>query len=556
MARRHNSCLQSSPQDKSNDGHHHHLESPSSSQRKSPNLTLVPRAMLIRQDMNMSSIQKIKCVLVVVMIVVMMSLLNNIGGQQKQQHLSEQNNANHNYAAETELLQALYDLPLPTTQQELNELNDELAGLEPKFILRWAHTLLAGNNNNLQSQENGWNSHPLVQVTSFGPTGLVVLDHLSKYNLLNNIPVITMDTLHLFQESYTFYDTVQSHYKKSPLHLSVTKPAHIAHPPELNGDSVFKGFISTKAEFQHVYSPTLWKTDPLYYTKVTKLDPLQQKFEEWNAVMWITGRRRSQGGEREEIDVLEFESFPPDETDRRVKSDEDGIGNLFHSSKGRWKLNPLAYWSYEQVWNYIRDNKVPYNPLYDQGYTSIGDKMTTTLPKKSNEGDAIDERSGRFAGLNQTECGLHSHLQKIKALRKQKKDAGEEWTVPELKCHKCIDLNENTFLETVQNINLQDDTSLLLLEFYSPFCGSCQEFAPTLNRVADHQMPNVRVARFDIEQSIPKINNQEVFQVEATPTLYLVRNSPAFHAELYNGKHEYDAILQWLTEKRERKPRY
>jgi len=65
-------------------------------------------------------------------------------------------------------------------------------------------------------------------------------------------------------------------------------------------------------------------------------------------------------------------------------------------------------------------------------------------------------------------------------------------------------------------------------------------------------MPNVKVARFDItEQSIPKIDNQEVFQVEATPTLYLVRYNPSFHAELYNGKHDFVEILRWLTEKGE-----
>jgi len=540
MARRHNSRSQSSSQEEHNNDNGH-LELPSSSRRKSANSTFVRRAILTRQDM--SSIQKIKFVLGLAMIVVLMSLFSNIG---EQQHLSvEHNKETDNSTAETELLHALYELPLPTTQQELIELNDELAGLEPKFILQWAHHALS------KVDGGGWMSHPLVQVTSFGPSGLVILDHLSKFNLLDTTPVITMDTLYLFQDSYVFYNTVRSHYK-SPLHLTITKPAHIAQPPELNGDSVFKGFIHTRKEFEKVYSPTLWKTDPQYYTKVTKLDPLQQKLEEWNAVMWITGRRRSQGGERGEINVLEFDSFPPDELDQRVKSEEDdGIGNSFHSSKGRWKLNPLAYWSYDKVWKYIRDNKVPYNRLYDLGFTSIGDEMTTALPKKSNVGDVIDERSGRFIGFNRTECGLHSHLQKIKALKKHKKDSGEELAVPELLCEKCIDLNRETFMETVRSNNLQEK-SLLLLEFYSPFCGSCHEFAPILNRVANYQMPNVKVARFDItEQSIPKIDNQEVFQVEATPTLYLVRYNPSFHAELYNGNHDFVEILRWLTEKGE-----
>eukprot|EP00986_Skeletonema_menzelii_P010794 scaffold5390_cov121-Skeletonema_menzelii.AAC.2 len=541
MARRHNSRSQSSSssKDEPNVDGHHLRESPSASHthRKSANSTL-RRVMLIPQSI--TSIQKIKCVLVVVMIIVVISLHHNIGGQHQKYH----HDASGNSAAEIELLQALYDLPLPTIRQELIELNDELAGLEPEFILQWAHhTLLAAGNHHLRGQEtNGKNSHPLVQVTSFGPTGLVILDHLSKYNLLDTVPVITMDTLHLFKPSYEFFDKVQSHYN-STLHLTITKPVHIDHPPELGGDSVFKGFLSSKAEFHDVYSPTLWKTDPQYYTKVTKIDPLQMKLEEWQTTMWITGRRRSQGGERKELDVLEFESFP---SDKRVGSGEDAGGNPFHSSKGRWKLNPLAYWSYDQVWNYIRHNEVPYNMLYDLGFTSIGDEMTTTLPKKSHVG----ERSGRFVDLNRTECGLHNHLQKLKALKMQSEEAGEEWAVPELKCEKCIDLNDDTFLETVENHNLPND-SFLLLEFYSPFCGSCQEFAPVLNRLANYEIPNTVVARFDItEQSIPKYNNKDIFVVESTPTLYLVGHFPSFRAELYSGKHEFNAILQWLREKR------
>ncbi len=543
MARRYNSRSQSSSKDEPNsvDGHSPLTSEPFSSHHEKP-----PHSSMVHRAMRM---QKIKVVLGLSMIVVVMYLLSNIGGRPQQYHLSDRHDTSVNSAAEIELLQALYDLPLPTTQQELMELNDELAGLEPKFILQWAHhTLLVANNSNLHSQEkNGMEPHPLVQATSFGPTGLVILDHLSRYNLLDTVPIVTMDTLHLFNSSYTFYETVQSHYN-STLHLTVTKPVHIAHPPELDGDSVFKGYLSSRAEFQDVYGPTLWKNDPLYYTKVTKIDPLQQKLEEWQTIMWITGRRRSQGGEREELDVLEFDSFPPDEEDhRRVRNGEGGDDdNPFHSSKGRWKLNPLAYWSHDQVWNYIKDNKVPYNILYNLGFTSIGDEMTTTFPNKSHVGDAIYERSGRFVNLNRTECGLHSHLQKIKALKKQRKDAGEEWTVPELKCEKCIELKEDTFLETVENSN----DSLILLEFYSPFCGSCQEFAPVLNRLANHQIPNLVVARFDItEQTIPQYNDQEVFLVESTPTLYLVGHSPSFHAELYSGKHEFGAISQWLSEK-------
>jgi phosphoadenosine phosphosulfate reductase len=339
----------------------------------------------------------------VVKLVIIMSLLLRTQRQRKVNDAA----TTTNISAENKLLNKLYALPLPTTSLELSEVNDELAGLDPEFILKWAHHHLH------DSPELG-DSHPLVQATSFGPTGLVILDHLSVHNLLDTIPVITMDTLHLFQESYTFYDTVQSHYKKSPLHLTVTKPLDMIEEP-----------LMSKAEFDDAYSSTLWKTDPKLYTKVTKLEPMQHTLDEWDADMWITGRRRSQGGERGKLDVLEFEPYPQDsDMGSAAKS------SSFHSSKGRWKLNPLAYWSYDQVWSYIRNNNVPYNPLYDQGYTSIGDEMTTSKPDKSNEDvePAQLERSGRFAGFGASnkECGLHVEFDLEPADMKLADDKEEE----------------------------------------------------------------------------------------------------------------------------------
>ena len=75
-----------------------------------------------------------------------------------------------------ELLQALYDLPLPSSQEELNELNEEFASLDPLFILLWAHRMLITpqNSQHLRHDKTQQN-HPLAQVTSFGPTGLVIL---------------------------------------------------------------------------------------------------------------------------------------------------------------------------------------------------------------------------------------------------------------------------------------------------------------------------------------------------------------------------------------------
>ena len=68
----------------------------------------------------------------------------------------------------------------------------------------------------------------------------------------------------------------------------------------------------------------------------------------------------------------------------------------------RWKLNPLADWGDKQVWTYIKERHVPYNPLHDQGYPSIGCMPCTSVP-----GEGQDSRAGRWAGTDRTECGIN-----------------------------------------------------------------------------------------------------------------------------------------------------
>ena len=90
---------------------------------------------------------------------------------------------------------------------------------------------------------------------------------------------------------------------------------------------------------------------------------------------------------------------------------------MFHAVDSHNRcISALAYWTYDQVWDYIHKHKLPYNVLYDKGYTSLGDEMTTGLPqsKKPTGGkEAMDafERSGRFVGMDDNnECGLHSRI--------------------------------------------------------------------------------------------------------------------------------------------------
>jgi phosphoadenosine phosphosulfate reductase len=99
---------------------------------------------------------------------------------------------------------------------------------------------------------------------------------------------------------------------------------------------------------------------------------------------WITGLRREQSVTRTEVKKVEI---------------DEAHGN-------RVKINPLADWSNEQVWNYVKKNNVPFNPLYDKGYTSIGCEPCTR-PIKPGE----DVRAGRWwwESPDQKECGLHVH---------------------------------------------------------------------------------------------------------------------------------------------------
>jgi phosphoadenosine phosphosulfate reductase len=104
-----------------------------------------------------------------------------------------------------------------------------------------------------------------------------------------------------------------------------------------------------------------------------------RSYRELNVNAVLTGRRRSQGGQRGDIDIIEV--------------DEAGL----------IKVNPLANWSFRQVKEYIDANNVPYNELLDRGYKSVGD-YHSTKPVKDGE----DERAGRWAGQQKTECGIHN----------------------------------------------------------------------------------------------------------------------------------------------------
>lgn len=204
----------------------------------------------------------------------------------------------------------------------------------------------------------------LYQTTAFGLTGLATLDMLSHITADLNIdapPLIFLDTLHHFPETLALVSRIRSRYSGVPLHVYQPQNA------------------STADEFAAQYGDRLWELDDERYDFLAKVEPAQRANRELGVRALLTGRRRSQGGARGSLPVVEIS--------------DDGI----------IKVNPLANWSFGQVKKYIDENNVPYNELLDRGYKSVGDWHSTS-PVAEGE----DERAGRWKGREKTECGIHN----------------------------------------------------------------------------------------------------------------------------------------------------
>lgn len=200
----------------------------------------------------------------------------------------------------------------------------------------------------------------------------VILDALAKAGLLTKVKIIFVDTYTLFPETVAFLHEVEQHYGFKAL---------VYHA---------KG-IETQQEYDSKYrsihfdsAGNLQQDQITPYDTLCKVEPLNRAIEEYKSECWINGRRRDHGDMRASLSVWEG-----------------------------GKLNPLAMWSFEDCWLYLRRNNVPYHPLHDVGYASLGDKHSTI--KVANDKWMLykGERSGRFVGLNnadgskKTECGIH-----------------------------------------------------------------------------------------------------------------------------------------------------
>jgi len=194
------------------------------------------------------------------------------------------------------------------------------------------------------------------------------------------VDLIFLDTLHHFSETLALVDRIRDRYPLVNIH--VYKPVG----------------LDTPEQFAQRYKEKLWETNDQQYDWAAKVEPAQRAYRELHVNAVLTGRRRSQGGKRGDLDAIE--------------TDEAGL----------IKVNPLANWTFQQVQDYIKANDVPYNELLDRGYQSIGD-WHSTQPIQAGE----DERAGRWKGQQKTECGIHNPRSKYaQFLRQQELQKQEE----------------------------------------------------------------------------------------------------------------------------------
>jgi phosphoadenosine phosphosulfate reductase len=186
-------------------------------------------------------------------------------------------------------------------------------------------------------------------VTSSFQAECVVLVHMLR-ELRPDIPVLFLDTVHHFRETYAYRDEIAERWGLNLVTLRADVP-----------------------------SPGLWREDTTACCARHKVGPLFAALEQYD--VWFAGLRREQSPSRASLAEVEPFRLP--------------------TGKTLSKVSPLAAWTTREVWEYAKRHDIPLLPLYAQGYTSIGCEPCTTLPL-----DPSNERSGRWGG-QKLECGIH-----------------------------------------------------------------------------------------------------------------------------------------------------
>lgn len=212
---------------------------------------------------------------------------------------------------------------------------------------------------------------------SFGGGGIVLAHMLSRHR--PDVPVLFLDTGYHFEETLKFRDEFARRFG-----LRI-----ITQLPTL-----------TVEEQDALYGPQLYRRDPDQCCHMRKVEPMAAALRSLDAACWIAALRRDQSHTRRDVAIVEHHRM------------DDGRTVV--------KVHPLANWTRQDVWGYIREHDLPYHPLLDQGYTSIGCYPCTAAATSA------DERSGRWVGTNKTECGLHTFTTKETAEAPSAKDERDD----------------------------------------------------------------------------------------------------------------------------------
>lgn len=234
----------------------------------------------------------------------------------------------------------LLDLPKVEQVLHLAEINAELESMTAQQRVRWALEHLEGN---------------FVLSSSFGIQGALMLHLVTQEK--PDIPVILTDTGYLFPETYQFIDQLT---ERLQLNLQVFR-------------------ASESPAWQEARYGKLWDQGVEgieKYNRLNKVEPMRRAFSELQAGTWFSGLRREQAGSRASLPVLAIQN-------------------------GVFKFLPVIDWTNKDVHYYLKEYNLPYHPLWDQGYLSVGDTHTT---QKWEPG--MSEEETRFFGLKR-ECGLH-----------------------------------------------------------------------------------------------------------------------------------------------------
>ncbi len=230
--------------------------------------------------------------------------------------------------------------PTPAVREELARASRALEAATPAEIIAWAAERFGAR---------------LTMATAFGPEGCLILHWIAT--VAPNTFVFNLDTGYQFSETLVLRDRIAARYG---IEVSLERPE------------------TTVEEYERLHGRPIYRTTPDQCCGDRKLAVIRRVLARFDA--WMSGIRRDQSPDRAAAPIV-------------------GWDHKF----GVVKVSPLANWTKAMVWDAVLRENVPYNPLHDQGFVSIG-CAPCTRPVGVDE----DERAGRWSGTAKTECGLHS----------------------------------------------------------------------------------------------------------------------------------------------------